>query len=239
MDELRATVDDSLVRKSRSKLFFERNKRDARIRVASKQAPQVEQNSHDLPFSAFDDDFLYNPSAVTLGRTALSTSACEVLRRIPASRFLLPRHWKVDKDWRPDFAGYLDIYSGAKGIAKMVVSLGSCWALTFETSDDAAQDVLAPANKLLIEDLLQHGCVFGFGAAIFCGSFSRAVRPPVRDRLHPYGLQSISANMAIKVESGNCHSHHLLGGKSRWKFSLASRRVGKTGFEGLFKFPSS
>ena len=235
MDELRAPVDDVLVRKSTSKLFLERNKKDARIRVASKKASSDEQNSRDLPPPVFDSDYVYNPSAASLGRAVLSTEAVEILRKIPLSRFILPRNWRTDPDWRPDFAGYLDLYSGAKGIAKMVVSLGSCWALTFETSDDASQDVLAPSNKVLIESLLQHLCVFGFGAAIFCGSFSRAVRPPVRDRLHPYGRDSISTNMALKVESGNVHSswlsyliellqteYHLLGGESRREFSVAT-----------------
>ena len=209
MDELRVSVDQSLFEKSRSKLFFEKNKKDARIRVASKKAASDEQNSHDLPSTVFDNELIFNPSASSLGRAALSPEACEILRTIPSSRFLVPRNWRVDHNWRPDFAGYLDLYSGAKGIARMVVSLGSCWALTFETSDDAAQDVLASSNKILIESLLQHSCVFGFGAAIFCGSFSRAVRPPVRDRRHPYGLESLSANMSIKVESGNVHSKWL------------------------------
>lgn len=209
MDELRVSVDDALVKKSRARLFFEKNKKDARIRVASKKATREKQNSDDLPSTAFDSDFLFNPSAASLGRPALGSEACDLLRSIPASRFLLPRNWKVDKDWRPDFAGYLDLYSGAKGIAKMVVSLGSCWALTFETSDDSAQDVLASDNKALIESLLLLSCVFGFGAAIFCGSFSRAVRPAVRDRQHPYGLRTMSASMALKVESGNRHSQWL------------------------------
>lgn len=209
MDELRVSVDDALVKKSRARLFFEKNKKGARIRVASKKATREKQNSDDLPSTAFDSDFLFNPSAASLGRPALGSEACDLLRSIPASRFLLPRNWKVDKDWRPDFAGYLDLYSGAKGIAKMVVSLGSCWALTFETSDDSAQDVLASDNKALIESLLLLSCVFGFGAAIFCGSFSRAVRPAVRDRQHPYGLRTMSASMALKVESGNRHSQWL------------------------------
>ncbi len=206
MDELRVPVDDSLVRKTRSKIFFEKNKKDARIRKASKKASPSVQTLTNLPSTAFDDDTVFNPSASSLGRTSLTTEGREILRSIPLERFLLPRCWKVDRDWRPDFPGYLDLYSGAKGIARMIVSLGFCWALTFETSDDAAQDVMAPANKLLVESLLQNSCVFGFGAAIFCGSFSRAVRPAVRSRLLPYGLESISENMTVKVTAGNLHS---------------------------------
>ena len=48
--------------------------------------------------------------------------------------------------------------------------------------------------------------MFGFGAAIFCGSFSRAVRPPVRDKEHVYGVPFMTKNMQEKVDSGNRHS---------------------------------
>ena len=91
-------------------------------------------------------------------------------------------------------------------MARLLVSLGPSWAITFETSDDASQDVLEPSNKTLIESLLTERCVFGFGAAIFCGSFSRAVRPPVRNKEHVYGVPLMTKNMQEKVDSGNRHS---------------------------------
>ena len=129
--------------------FFEKNKVEARSRKCKRLEAGVSQNSvadNVFPEISLDTD-VYNPTALSLGRPKLSDQACELLKSIPLSRFLLPRNWKVDKDWRPDFGGYLDLYSGKKGVARLLVSLGPSWAITFETSDDASQDVLEPSNK--------------------------------------------------------------------------------------------
>lgn len=211
MDELREPVDSHMVGKSHSKLFFDKNKSEAKSRKCKRLEAGVSQNSvaeNVFPNGA-SDFYVYNPTAQSLGRTRLSEKAQDILRTIPLSRFLLPRNWKVTDDWRPDFAGYLDLYSGKKGVAKLLVSLGPSWAITFETSDDALQDVLEASNKSLIESVLAESCVFGFGAAIFCGSFSRAVRPPVRSRDAVYGVPLMSDNMKEKVESGNRHAGWL------------------------------
>ena len=73
----------------------------------------------------------------------------------------------------------------------MMIRLSDVWAITFEVQDDENQDVLLPQNKLLIEQLIRVGAVFAIGAAIFCHSFSRAVRPPVRSSSEPYGLTQL------------------------------------------------
>ena len=211
MDELREPVESDMVLKSRSKLYFERKKTAARSRKCTKCEATTKMNS--VAEAAFPESasggHSVPPSAAVLGRAQLSKRAQELLRSIPLSRFLLPRDWVVPDEWRPDFAGYLDLYSGKKGVARLLVSLGPSWGITFETSDDASQDVLDVGNKELIEALLEEGCVFGFGAAIFCGSFSRAVRPPVRSRQYVYGVVQMSENMKEKVESGNRHAKWL------------------------------
>ena len=116
------------------------------------------------------------------------------------------KQWKVGRDWLPKFAGYLDMYSGQKGVAKAVVAKGNVWAICFEISDSAAQDVLLPENASLIQELLESHAVFAFGAAIFCSSFSRAVRPPFRSATRPFGLANLSATAQKKVEDGNRHA---------------------------------
>ncbi len=211
MDELREPVNSYLALKSRSKLYFEKNKAAAKCRKCKRSEVNVKFNSvadTAFPGSANSSDVSL-PCAASLGRSKLSDRAQQILRSIPLCRFLLPRDWVVPADWRPDFAGYLDLYSGKKGVARLLVSLGLSWGITFETSDDAAQDVLDSNNRELIESLLNEGCVFGIGAAIFCGSFSRAVRPPVRSRLHVLGVVEMSQNMREKVDSGNRHASWL------------------------------
>ena len=137
----------------------------------------------------------------------MSSEAIDVLRRVPRSQFIFPAEWDItDDSWRPDFPGYLDLYSGEKGVAKQVSSLGKTWSITFEINDGGFQDILLQENVQLIEDLITGRCVDCMGAAIFCSSFSRAVRPPVRSRSCPDGLQQLTSGMQQKVELGNSHS---------------------------------
>ena len=149
------------------------------------------------------------PSASLFGRRVLSPQAQNVLRKVPRSQFIFPSSWAISADWVPDFAGYLDLYSGVKGVAKAVARSGRLWSITFELEDGDFQDVLSPQNVQLIRDLLQHLCVDCLGAAIFCCSFSRAVRPAVRSRLCPDGLPHMSTRMHLKVTLGNQHSLQL------------------------------
>ena len=48
----------------------------------------------------------------------LSCEAREILKKVPFDQFVLPSEWrgKVDRNWRPSRAGFLDIYSGEKGV---------------------------------------------------------------------------------------------------------------------------
>ena len=146
------------------------------------------------------------PESFARDLPTLSSRAIAALKRVHHSQFIFPKQWKVGRDWLPKFAGYLDIDSGQKGVAKAVVAKGNVWAICFEISDSAAQDVLLPENASLIQELLESHAVFAFGAAIFCSSFSRAVRPPFRSATRPFGLANLSATAKKKVEDGNRHA---------------------------------
>ena len=154
------------------------------------------------------------PSDSSLGPGAVQVSTAEergILHEVPLEQFVLPAHLrgKVDEDWRPSTPGFLDLYSGKKGVAKALVSLTDTWVITFELEDGPNQDVLSEQNKSLIERLLRSGFILGLGAAIFCSSFSRAVRPPVRSASLPYGLPNLSRKMEEKVKLGNRHAQWL------------------------------
>ena len=154
------------------------------------------------------------PSDSSLGPGAVQVSTAEergILHEVPLEQFVLPEHLrgKVDEDWRPSTPGFLDLYSGKKGVAKALVSLTDTWVITFELEDGPNQDVLSEQNKSLIERLLRSGFILGLGAAIFCSSFSRAVRPPVRSASLPYGLPNLSRKMEEKVKLGNRHAQWL------------------------------
>ena len=142
----------------------------------------------------------------------LSVAAQQVLRRVPIAQFQVPRRWKpLPPGWVPSGPGFLDLYSGKKGVARELCEQGDTWTITFELDDGANQDVLAPENKQLIEGLLRSGCILGLGVAIFCSSFSRAVRPPVRTSSSPYGISGLSSKMQEKVLLGNSHAIWVAG----------------------------
>ena len=151
------------------------------------------------------------PSAASRGLDCLSPEAVGFLGEVDRRQFLFPSSWgKLPPGWLPDFPGYLDIYSGAKGVAKMVCRLGEAWCICFELEDSPNQDVLLPKNRRVIEGLLKTRAVLCFGAAIFCASFSRAVRPPVRTREEVDGISGLSGKMLFKVQLGNQHSEWLV-----------------------------
>lgn len=143
------------------------------------------------------------PSAKRKGLQSLSQEAFDVLKRVPREQFFFPSSWRVPDDWRPDFRGYLDLYSGAKGVAKAVSNEGDTWSICFEIEDNPSQDVSLDNNRRLIRDLITSGAVHTMGAAITCRSFSRAVRPPIRTADQPLGISSMTPSMLHKALEGN------------------------------------
>ncbi|CAE8615169.1 unnamed protein product [Polarella glacialis] len=70
----------------------------------------------------------------------LSQAATALLATLPESRFLRPG--RRDPNWRPTTPGFLDFYSGQKGVAKALQMKGAPWILTFDFLDGPGQDLL-------------------------------------------------------------------------------------------------
>ena len=141
----------------------------------------------------------------------LSPEGKALVDSIPSEQFVLPRKWRPCRSWRPSRCGALDLYSGAKGVARELAERGHLWVITFEIEDGANQDILSPENQQLIEKLLLLKCVIILGVAIFCCSFSRAVRPPIRTRESPLGIKGLNPTMQNRVEIGNRHALFVAG----------------------------
>ena len=139
----------------------------------------------------------------------ISNRAKELLRLVPPEQFVLKKGQTLKAGEIPSGKGFLDLYSGVKGVARAIADLSGCWSITFEIEDGANQDVLSAWNRWLIQELLKSGCIIGLGVAIFCASFSRAVRPPVRTALEPWGIADLSGKMLAKVQHGNRHARYV------------------------------
>eukprot|EP00434_Breviolum_minutum_P030991 symbB.v1.2.027409.t1/scaffold2802.1/size122644/5 len=134
-------------------------------------------------------------------RLQLSTLAMDLLGQIPRSQFVLPR----GKSWEDvkNNVGHLDLFSGSRGAARSLADKTGTWVLTYDIKHSASENLLSPSVQLHIEKMMDAGCFASLGAGPVCSSFSRAVRPPVRNRAHPYGLDTMSAAMRTKVREGN------------------------------------
>ena len=138
----------------------------------------------------------------------LTGRAAELLQRFPRDQFVLGQ----GVQWPPKHAGFLDLYSGKRGVAKGLSKLCPTWSLCFDLADSPSQDLSCRELQQTLEELVTEGAFLGLGGGPVCASFSMAVRPPVRDSAHPYGKTDISENMQKKVEAGNL--------MSLWFFSL-------------------
>lgn len=206
-EELRTVESFPLLpsRSLRSKSYFAQ-KRAAKTARKS-QSPQA------FPKEVGRAKFAF-PSPSPLSDFSWPEEAVSLLSRLDAAQFIFPKSWSVPSSWRPceslpQCKGYLDLYSGQKGVARAIVEEAAVWSLTLEIEDGEAQNLADSELRVLIGRLIQLGVFFALGAAIFCRSFSRAVRPPIRSRMSPRGLDHLTARMHKSVSDGNDHSDWL------------------------------
>ena len=121
------------------------------------------------------------------------------MQEFPLKQFVLA----TGVSWPPVRAGFLDLYSGERGVAKSIRKRSPTWSLCFDLADGADQDLNDPSLQQKIERLIQLGCFIGLGGGPVCRSFSTAIRPPARSAGEPYGKASASLNMKRKMEEGN------------------------------------
>lgn len=129
----------------------------------------------------------------------LSSEAIAALSTFPRDQFELGN----GVQWPPQHAGFLDLFSGKRGVAKQLSKLSSSWSLCFDLADSPSQDLSDPKLRSRIEELIRLGCFLGIGGGPVCASFSMAVRPAVRSASHPYGVPDMSDKMRPKVLAGN------------------------------------
>lgn len=129
------------------------------------------------------------------------------LAELPLDQFVFPKN--ADKKKLLQTPGHLDLFSGSRGAARALAEESGRWVLTFDIKHSQSEDLLQPTVQENIQFLLEHGAFLSVGAAPVCASFSRAVRPAVRDRNHPRGFTKLTENMAYKVRIGNLMSQWL------------------------------
>ena len=146
-------------------------------------------------------------------RSCFSPDVTACLRSFKSSHFVWPPRTSPNQPARSwDFSkpGYLDLFSGCRGVAKTVSRIADTWSLCIDIAQDPKLDLLAAELREKLEFLISAKVFFAVGAAPVCGSFSIAVTPAVRDITCPQGKPNISENMQRKVEIGNSFSRWLV-----------------------------
>ncbi|CAE7816037.1 unnamed protein product [Symbiodinium sp. CCMP2592] len=151
----------------------------------------------------------HRPGSPSLGNQQVASTAMAMLANFSPEQFV----WNPQLGSLPDvlqqYPGFLDLYSGKRGIPCAMAQSGPCWVLCFDNRYDPAQDLLQPALQEQILFLLESGVFRGFGAGMVCGSFSRAIRPSWRNAEHPEGKPNLGAEAQRRVAAGNQHSLFL------------------------------
>lgn len=106
-------------------------------------------------------------------------------------------------NWPPTQPGYLDLFSGERGVAKAVSKTCDTWSLCFDIAHSPSEDLDQPELRKVLEKLIQLGAFIGVGLAPVCASFSTAITPPIRTKEKPYGISGLSPKMEAKVQAGN------------------------------------
>ena len=136
----------------------------------------------------------------------LSEDALKLLQQLPPRQFIRPGGGRSDEPIDFSRRGFLDLFSGASGVAKRLASVYKVWVLTYDYEHGAEQNLLDEEVRQQIYGLLHADAFLGCGMAPEYASFSRAVTPAVRSADKPLGLENISENMKVKVAIGNSHA---------------------------------
>lgn len=106
-------------------------------------------------------------------------------------------------NWPPERPGYLDLFSGERGVAKSVSRTCDTWSLCFDIAHSPSEDLDREDIRQTLEKLIQLEAFIAVGLAPVCASFSTAITPPIRTREKPYGVGGLSPKMEAKVQLGN------------------------------------
>ena len=99
--------------------------------------------------------------------------------------------------------GWVDLFSGSRGLAKAVAEAAPWWVICFDWRHDSEEDLRSGTLRESIKGLLDTGQVRGFSADPPAGSFSTALTPAWRTREWPEGVPGLEEERAKKVRVEN------------------------------------
>ena len=128
-----------------------------------------------------------------------------LLSELPKDRFLLHPRFRGNSDLAFNVPGYLDLYSGKRGVAKKLIVLGAPWVLCYDIDHDPAEDLLSLPIQQEVLQLIRAHVLRGVGAGPLCTPFSTAVTPPIRTKGFVQGVPWATAGQRLSLDAGNKH----------------------------------
>ena len=131
------------------------------------------------------------------------------LESFPEDQFLWSSAFASLADALRRGRGFLDLFSGARGVAKALVRTADCWVLCFDTAHGPCEDLSGvPLQRRLLR-LVRAKVFAAMGAGPVCSSFSTAVTPPCRTAEYPGGVPWCSELQQAKNLLGNKLLHFV------------------------------
>ncbi|CAE7230302.1 unnamed protein product, partial [Symbiodinium sp. KB8] len=98
----------------------------------------------------------------------LPTGVFELLASLPPSRFVVSQAFPDLRSALFSGQGWLDLFSGSRGLAKEIARAAPCWVLCYDLAHDAAEDLLQFDTQKEVLQLLDGGAFKGFSAGPVC-----------------------------------------------------------------------
>ena len=136
----------------------------------------------------------------------LPQDVVDKLKGFDKSQYVMPRKCKISFEEMILQPGFLDLYSGSRGVAVALANRTRRWVLCVDYAHGPSEDLLRRDLQELLIGLLRQHAFLGVGGGPVCSSFSSAIRPQVRSKEQPLGVWPLRPAMAAKVVAGNSHA---------------------------------
>ena len=133
----------------------------------------------------------------------LSQRAQALLRRLPAGQFVFSSSFPSLEAALEAGPGWVDLFSGGRGVAKAISSAAPWWALCYDLHHDSEEDLASCEVQEAVVELFRSGAAFGFSVDPPAGTFSTALVPPWRSAEHPEGLPALTPLQRDRVDREN------------------------------------
>ena len=181
-------------------------KNDSSAEVSAGQEPQ----RHDATAVAFERKNGNVGRSLPGGDREARHRLEELLRHFHRDQFVFSSRFDSLEEAILSGPGLLDLFSGARGVAKQYVEVAKSWAVCFDLKHRADEDLLNPQLQLTLLKQIRSRFYVAMGAGPVCASFSTAITPPWRTKQWPAGRPDLTPEQQAKIKCGQLQLEFVL-----------------------------